>query len=97
VSRRLTPVLCAAIVLAVPRLAAACATCISLSDRGGTWPYIGLILMPFVVGVGIVGALAWYAGIRPRQLADRFGSWRGGLRRRPARAALSPSTNTETT
>ncbi|HXU91783.1 MAG TPA: hypothetical protein VFQ62_23255 [Methylomirabilota bacterium] len=84
-----------AIVLGVmallPRTAAACATCISsgFGDRAYTWPYIGLIVMPFVIAVGIVGTLAWYAGWRPREILVRIAAW-------SARRELSPRTHTET-
>jgi len=41
----------AVLVLGLPPSAAACAVCIgsAFGDRGYTWPYIGLILMPFIV------------------------------------------------
>ena len=85
--------------LIAPRTAAACATCIStgFGDRGYTWPYIGLILMPFFVAVGIVSVLAWHAGWRPRDVVTKLSTWTARLRHRPAPASLSPSTNTETT
>jgi hypothetical protein len=49
-----------------PRLAAACPSCISSAygDRTYNWAYIGLLLMPFLVGVVIAGILAWNAGYR---------------------------------
>ena len=65
-------------VLLAPGVAAACATCVfsAYGDRTFNWAFLGLILMPFVVGVGIAGVLAarYYArsGLRtpgPRQLA----------------------------
>jgi hypothetical protein len=89
----------AAVGLAVPRLAAACATCISSGsgDRAYSWPYIGLILTPFVVAVSIVTVLAWYAGWRWHDVIERLSAWTAGLRHRPEAAALSPRTNTETT
>lgn len=81
-----------------PRVALACSTCISsgYGDRSFTWAYVGLILMPFAVGVPIVVTLAWYAGWRPRQLVDRLAAWTARRWPRPARAELSPRTHTET-
>ena len=91
--------LVAALVLALPRLAAACATCISsgFGDRSYNLAYIGLILMPFVIGSAIVGVLAWFAGWRPRDIGTLISAWSARLRHRRAPAALSPRTNTETT
>jgi hypothetical protein len=50
-----------------PRLAAACATCISspYGDRTYNWAYVGLLLMPFAVALVIGGIVAWSAGYRP--------------------------------
>jgi hypothetical protein len=81
-----------------PRAAAACATCISsgFGDRSFAWAYIGLILMPFAVGVPIVVTLAWYAGWRPQHVIDRIAAWTVRRWSRPARAELSPRTHTET-
>ena len=89
----------AALAVAAPRTVAACATCISSGsgDRAYTWPYIGLILTPFVVGVTIVTVLAWYAGWRWREVFERLSAWTARLRHRPEPAALSPRTHTETT
>jgi hypothetical protein len=83
----------------LPQTAAACATCISsgFGDRAYTWPYIGLILMPFLVAVAIVGTLAWYAGWRPSEIAARISTWCPGRWHRRERPELSPRTNTETT
>ena len=84
----------------LPRTAAACATCISsgFGDRAYTWPYIGLILTPFLVGVAIVATLGWwYAGWRPHKLTARTQAWIARRWQRPERAELSPRTNTETT
>lgn len=43
-----------------PGAAWACATCVASAygDRTFNWAFLGLILMPFVVGVGIAGVLA---------------------------------------
>jgi hypothetical protein len=72
----------------VPGRAAACAVCIgsAFGDRSYTWPYLGLILMPFVIAGAIVAVLAWHFGWRPRTLS-----------RRVAIADPSPRTHTETT
>lgn len=52
----------------VPRLAAACATCVSSAygDRGFNWGYGGLLIAPFLLMVVIVGVLGWNAGYRLR-------------------------------
>jgi len=67
----------------------ACAVCLgsAFGDRGYTWPYIGLILLPFVVGAAVLGVLAWHVGWRPRRLAARVS----------APGEPSPRTHTETT
>ena len=83
-----TSVLVGMIVALAPGRAAACAVCIgsAFGDRAYTWPYLGLILMPFVVAAGILAALAWQVGWRPRDV------WR-----RVAPGDPSPRTHTETT
>jgi hypothetical protein len=83
---------------AAPRVVSACATCISsgYGDRSFTWAYIGLILMPFAVGIPIVVTLAWYAGWRPQHVIDRIAAWTARRGPRPARAEISPRTHTET-
>jgi hypothetical protein len=88
-----------AVAASLPRTADACATCISsgFGDRAYTWPYIGLILMPFLVAVAIVATLAWYAGWRPSVIAARVSLWAARRWQRPERSELSPRTNTETT
>jgi hypothetical protein len=57
-------------VLAAPRVALACASCVSSAygDRTFNWAFLGLILMPFVVGAGIAAVLAsrYYAPSRRR-------------------------------
>jgi len=57
-----------------PRLALACATCIAspFGDRTYTWPYLGLILLPFILIAAVVGILAYLAGYRPRTVARRL-------------------------
>jgi hypothetical protein len=88
-----------AVAASLPQTAAACATCISsgFGDRAYTWPYIGLILMPFLVAVAIVATLAWYAGWRPSEIVARISAWRSRRWHRRDRPELSPRTNTETT
>ena len=46
--------------LLVPGTAWACATCVASAygDRTFNWAFLGLILMPFVVGLGIAGVFA---------------------------------------
>ena len=56
------------VVCLVPGSAWACATCVASAygDRTFNWAFLGLILMPFVVGLGIVAVLAsrYYAAQR---------------------------------
>ena len=58
----------------VPRSALACATCIAspFGDRTYTWPYLGLILLPFVLIAAVVGILAYHAGYHPRTMVRRL-------------------------
>jgi hypothetical protein len=53
------------LVLLAPRAAWACATCIgsAYGDRTFNWAFLGLILMPFAVGLGIasVFVIRYYA------------------------------------
>jgi hypothetical protein len=78
-----------------PGQAAACAVCLgaAFGDRSYTWPYLGLILMPFVIGGAILGVLAWQLGWRPRDVATRLTA----TLRRVAPGDSSPRTHTETT
>jgi len=48
------------VVVLAPRAAWACATCVASAygDRTFNWAFLGLILMPFVVGFGIAGVFA---------------------------------------
>ena len=48
------------VLLLAPRAASACATCVASAygDRTFNWAFLGLILMPFVVGFGIAGVFA---------------------------------------
>jgi hypothetical protein len=88
--------------------ALACAVCIgsAFGDRSYSWPYIGLILMPFVVAAAVIGVLAWHFGWRPRHLVTRMTAaltlWTEGATpsRIPPGATPrdpSPRTHTETT
>ena len=75
-----------------PRLAAACAACVSSAygDRGFNWGYGGLLIAPFLVMVVIVGVLGWNAGYRLR--------WRPlAPRPRPSTVPGSIPANEETT
>ena len=102
VTRVATSTLAALVMALAPGRAAACAVCIgsAFGDRAYTWPYLGLILMPFVVAAGIISAFAWQLGWRPRDVAARaaaslhaaWGPWR-----RVAPGDPSPRTHTETT
>jgi hypothetical protein len=58
----------------VPRSALACATCMAspFGDRAYTWPYLGLILLPFVLIAAVVGILAHHAGYHPRTMVRRL-------------------------
>ena len=54
-----------------PRSSLACATCIAspFGDQSYTWPYLGLILLPFgliVAIAGILGYLNWKARLGRR-------------------------------
>ena len=57
-----------------PRVAVACATCMAspFGDKTYTWPYLGLILLPFGLVAAVVGVLAYQAGYRPRIVARQF-------------------------
>ncbi|MGH7357124.1 MAG: hypothetical protein ACRELS_21410 [Candidatus Rokuibacteriota bacterium] len=52
----------------------ACAWCISsaFGDRTFNWPYLSLIVAPFLVVAVIAAVVAWQAGIRPRTLVQRL-------------------------
>ncbi len=51
-----------------PRMAAACAACVSSSygDRTFNWAYGGLLIAPFLVAIVVGAALSWNAGYRLR-------------------------------
>ena len=82
------------VALATPARAVACAVCLgaAFGDRSYTWPYLGLILMPFIVAGAVVGAVVWHFGWRPRHLVARPTS-----RLSPRTETPSPRTQTETT
>jgi hypothetical protein len=69
--------LVAALVLLGPGSAWACATCIASAygDRTFNWAFLGLILMPFAVGLGIAGVL--YSHYRALHSESTSGSSRG--------------------
>ena len=68
---RLASLVALALVL-LPRLAAACATCLSspYGDRTYNWAFLGLLLMPFVTAAVIGGVLV--LAHRRRSSADRW-------------------------
>ena len=62
------------VALAMPARAVACAVCLgaAFGDRSYTWPYLGLILLPFLLLAAVIGIFAHHAGYRPRALARRL-------------------------
>ena len=60
----------ALVLILLPRVALACATCITspFGDRTYTWPYYGLLLLPFGLMAAVAGILAYVAGYRPRSV-----------------------------
>jgi hypothetical protein len=65
------PALAGLALLLTPRSALACATCIAspFGDQSYSWPYLGLILLPFgliAVIAGILGYLDWKARLGRR-------------------------------
>lgn len=66
--------LAAAAQVALPAVAAACPACLSSAygDRTFNWAFLGLLVMPFVVGVAIGGALLYRYGL-PGALRARLG------------------------
>ena len=59
-ARRALP-LCGWIPVLAPDVAAACATCIDSAwgNRGFGWPFVALMLAPFVVAAALAGVLVW--------------------------------------
>jgi hypothetical protein len=57
-----------------PRSAAACTWCMAsaFGDRSFTWPYLILLLAPFVVGTAIALVLVRSARFDPRAFAARL-------------------------
>jgi hypothetical protein len=51
-----------------PRMAAACASCVSSAygDRGFNWGYGGLLIAPFLLMIVVGAVLSWNAGYRLR-------------------------------
>jgi hypothetical protein len=98
VTRPIGSILRAAAALAVaaplalaPAPAAACTWCVAsaFGDRSFNWPYLGLILAPFIVGVVIAVVLARSAGVELRSILRR--------RRGAAAASEAPEPIKETT
>jgi hypothetical protein len=58
----------------VPAAAEACATCIGspFGDRTYNWPYLALILMPFVMATVIAGVLVRVSGVSVLALVRRL-------------------------
>jgi hypothetical protein len=50
-----------------PRVAGACAVCVDSAwgNRGFGWPFVALMLAPFVIAAGLGGVLAWSRRRRP--------------------------------
>ena len=65
-------------VLAAPELASACTWCVSsaFGDRSFNWPYLSLIVAPFVVGAAVAGVLV-HQFVGFRELGRKL------MRRRP--------------
>lgn len=57
-----------ALVALSPRLAGACAACVSSAygDRTYNWAYFGLLMMPFAIALVIGGIVAWSLGYLDR-------------------------------
>ena len=62
------------VMLIVPAAADACATCIgsAYGDRTYNWPYLALIMLPFMVAAVIGGVLARVSGVSIRSLRERL-------------------------
>jgi hypothetical protein len=70
-AQRMLVGLLGAVTMARASLAEACAWCLSSAggDQTSTWPFLVLILVPFLVALAITAVLGWHAGWRPRTLA----------------------------
>ena len=71
------------VVALAPRAAWACATCVASAygDRTFNWAFLGLILMPFVVGFGIAGVFAARYYAPSARFRAHLGRFRAHLRR----------------
>jgi hypothetical protein len=69
-ARRVLLGLASAATVAPAGLAEACPWCLSSAggDQAAVWPFLVLILVPFLVALAITATLGWYAGWRPRTL-----------------------------
>ena len=74
-----TPALAGLALVLTPCSAQACATCISspFGDQTYTWPYLGLILLPFGLIFTIAGILGYLAGHGPRTIVRRLAGYFG--------------------
>ncbi|PYN37583.1 MAG: hypothetical protein DME01_03880 [Candidatus Rokuibacteriota bacterium] len=73
------PALAALVLILTSRSVLACATCIAspFGDQAYTWPYLGLILLPFGLMAAIAGILGYLSlkerlGFRPRTIVRRL-------------------------
>ena len=69
------------LLLLAPGAAWACATCVAgaYGDRTFNWAFLGLLLMPFVVGLGVAGVLVWrYRALSPSSASAPSRSAPGG-------------------
>ena len=77
----MTWALAAALIVLLPEVAAACATCVSsaFGDRSYNWAYLGLVLMPFAL-TAVVGAIvAVRMGWRPPLWLSGVKAWWGAI------------------
>ena len=60
-----------------PAAAEACASCIAspFGDQSYTWPYLALIILPFLLATVIGTVLARAAGVTMRGLSRRITAW----------------------
>ena len=70
----MTCTLALVILILLPAVAEACATCISspYGDRTYNWPYLALIVLPFAVAAVIGGVLAHVNGVSVSTLRRRL-------------------------
>jgi hypothetical protein len=85
------------VLLLAPRAASACAFCAASAygDRTFNWAFLGLILMPFAVGIGIAGVFAarYYA---PSPRGARFQARRARSSRNAGDGAAQVAPHEET-